>query len=126
MFYTALRKKRAVGAVLLCILLVLFLLFNSIPKLDTVRADLAVKLPKAECFQGFCAEETPGSTLLSRWWDFSLTYLRLVAVGMVFAFLTAGLTEAFLYPGATDAPASPPPFRACLGGLFSLGGRRLG
>ena len=98
MFYTALRKKRAVGAVLLCILLVLFLLFNSIPRLDTVRADLAVKLPKAECFQGFCAEETPGSTLLSRWWDFSLTYLRLVAVGMVFAFLTAGLTEAFLYP----------------------------
>ena len=97
-FDTDLRKRRAVGVVLLAALLLAFLLFNRMPKLDTVRADLdAAVAPRAECFQGFCAEST--APLLSRWWRFSTTYLGLVTIGMTFGFVVAGLTEAFLFPG---------------------------
>ena len=99
MLDTSLRKKRAAGLVILAVLLALFLAFNRLPKLDTVRGDLdVVSAVEVECFQGFCIEDEPDSTLLERWWDFSTTYMRLVAVGMAFAFLVAGLTEAFLFP----------------------------
>ncbi len=99
MFDTTLKRKRVIGLVLLAIMLGLFLWFNRIPKLDTVRADLdAVSSPAAECFQGFCIEADGDSSLLSRWWSFSVTYMRLVAAGMFFAFLVAGLAESFLFP----------------------------
>ena len=99
LYDTGLKKRRVVGLALLAILLTLFLIFNRIPKLDTVEADLAAAAsPKTECFQGFCFETDPDTSLLSRWWDFSLTYLRLVTLGMVFAFLVAGVTEVFLFP----------------------------
>ncbi|PCJ56894.1 MAG: hypothetical protein COA65_10065, partial [Rhodospirillaceae bacterium] len=83
-FYdTAPKKRRIVGLVMVAVLLTFFLVFNRVPKLDTVRADLAVATsPVAQCFQGFCIEGSPDSSLLSRWWDFSLTYLRLVSFGM--------------------------------------------
>ena len=101
MFDTSTKKKRLAGAILLGIILALFLAFNRFPKLEIVQEDLeAVSGPQVECFQGFCIEDEPDSTFLSRWWDFSLTYLRLVAGGMIFAFLVAGLTEAFLFPQA--------------------------
>ena len=101
MFDTTLKKKRAIGLALLLVLLALFLSFNRFPKLDVVRADLdAATAPQAECFQGFCIEREPDSTFLTRWWDFTLTYLELVTVGMIFAFLVAGLTESFLFPAA--------------------------
>ena len=55
MFDTALKKKRAVGLLLLIVLLVLFLWFNRVPKLDTVREDMvSATAPAIECFQGFC------------------------------------------------------------------------
>ncbi len=96
---SALGKKRAVGLALLLVLLAFFFSLNRFPKLDTVRGDLDVITgPVVECFQGFCIERELESTLLERWWDFSITYLQLVTVGMVFAFLVAGLTEAFLFP----------------------------
>ena len=118
MFDTALKKKRVVGLVLLSILLALFLLFNRIDKLDTVREDLAsVTSPEVECFQGFCIEREPESTLLSRWWNFSLTYLKLVALGMTFAFLIAGLTEAFLFPTAESRSFSGGGIKGSLKGL---------
>ena len=99
MLRTAHGKRRVTGLILLAVLLTLFLWFNRIPKLDTVQADLAgVTAPAAECFQGFCIDNGPDSTLLSRWWDFSLSYFKLVTVGMLFAFLVAGLTEVFLFP----------------------------
>ena len=99
MLRTAQGKRRITGLILLAVLLILFLWFNRIPKLDTVQADLAgVTAPAAECFQGFCIDNSPDSTVLSRWWDFSLAYLKLVTVGMLFAFLVAGLTEVFLFP----------------------------
>ena len=99
MFSTGLKRKRTVGLILLAVLLVLFLWFNRIPKLDTVEADLVdATAPAVRCFQGFCVDNAPGSTLFSRWWDFSLTYLELVSLGMIFAFLIAGLTEVFLFP----------------------------
>ena len=44
-------------------------------------------------------EADPESTFLARWWRFSTTYLRLVAIGMAFAFAAAGIAEAFLVPG---------------------------
>ena len=102
---TTLGRKRAVGLVLLVLLLALFLWFNRIPKLDTVQTDLAqASAASAACFQGFCVDSPPGSTLLSRWWDFSLAYLQLVSLGMLFAFLIAGLTEVFLFPSGNAQP----------------------
>ena len=92
-----LRKKRIAGLGLLTLLLGLFIGFNRFPKLDIVREDLAaVSGPSAQCFQGFCIDT--GQSLLSRWWEFSVTYMELVAPGMIFAFLVAGLTAAFFFP----------------------------
>ena len=102
MFTTPRRKQLAFGLVFLAVLLGLFLWFNRIPKLDVVEADLAgATAPAVECFQGFCLEREPDSTLLSRWWDFSLAYLKIISLGMVFAFLIAGLTETFLLPAGS-------------------------
>ena len=96
---SSLGKKRLVGLAILVIILSVFFSLNRFPKLDTVREDLeAVTGPKIECFQGFCIEREDDSTLLERWWKFSLTYLQLVALGMLFAFTVAGLSEAFLFP----------------------------
>ena len=120
MFNTEIKKKRTVGLILLVVLLGLFLWFNRIPKLDTVAEDLvAVTAPVAECFQGFCIDEPPGSTFLSRWWDFSLTYLELVTLGMIFAFLIAGLTEVFLFPpGGAQTSWSDRGLKGSLKGLL--------
>ena len=41
LYDTGLKKRRVVGLAILAILLTLFLIFNRIPKLDTVEADLA-------------------------------------------------------------------------------------
>ena len=113
------KKRRIFGLVLLTALLTLFLIFNRVPKLDTVQADLAVATsPVAECFQGFCIEEAPESSLLSRWWDFSVTYLRLVAAGMTFAFLVAGATEAFLFPKSAGWGLSATGIKGSLKGLL--------
>ncbi|MCY4484484.1 MAG: FG-GAP-like repeat-containing protein [Spirochaetaceae bacterium] len=102
-------KRRVIGAVLLLTLLVPFFALNRLPKLDTVRADLALALaPTAECFQGFCIEREPESTFLQRWWRFSLTYLQLVAAGMVFAFLAGGIAETFLMPAPATGATAPP------------------
>ena len=96
---TALGKKRVVGLILLVGILAVFLSFNRFPKLDTVREDLdTVSGPQTECFQGFCIERDPESSFLERWWDFSIEYLNLVTIGMIFAFAVAGLAEGFLFP----------------------------
>lgn len=101
---TAAGKRRVIGIALLLAILAPFAALNRLPKLDTVRADMAAAAsPNAECFQGFCVEADPESTFWSRWWRFSTTYLRLVAVGMAFAFAAAGLAEAFLTPGGGQA-----------------------
>ena len=106
--WTQLARKRVVGLVLLVAILAVFLSLNRFPKLDTVREDLdAVLGPRVECFQGFCIEAENDSTFLARWWSFSTTYLRLVAVGMVFAFTVAGLTEGFLFPGRESTGHRP-------------------
>ena len=103
---TATKKKRAAGLVIFGVLLALFLLFNRLPKFGIVEGDLeAISGSSIQCFQGFCIESGPDTTLWSRWWDFSITYLELVAVGMTFAFLAAGVAEAFLFPGISDGQA---------------------
>ena len=76
-----------------------------------MRGDLGVVFASSEassrsgCFQGFCIDVEPGSAgvrpLLKKWVVFTLAYLRLVTVGMVFAFLVAGLAEAFLFPNSS-------------------------
>ena len=115
---SSLGKKRAVGIVLAVTLLALFLAFNRFPKLDTVREDLAVvNAPVVECFQGFCIESEPETSFVERWWSFSVEYLRLVAVGMTFAFLMAGLTEAFLFPRSSTERLSGDVWRGTLRGL---------
>ncbi len=119
MLGTSLSKKRAIGLAILAVLLTLFLMFNRIPKLDTVRADLAIATSsEQECFQGFCIETEEEASLLSRWWNFSITYLRLVAVGMTFAFLVAGVTEAFLFPSGSSRSFATSGVRGSLKGLI--------
>ena len=101
---TGLAKKRAVGLVLLIGMLVPFLALNRFRKLDIVRDDLdSVSGATIECFQGFCIEIGSGASFVSRWIDFSITYLELVTIGMIFAFLVAGLTESFLFPRSGGA-----------------------
>ena len=114
-----LTKKRVLGLVIFAVLLAVFLAFNRAPKLDEVRADLvAATSPAARCFQGFCVDADRGTGLLSRWWEFSLAYLRLVAVGMTFAFLAAGLAEAFLLPKTDSIGFAREDMRGILKGFF--------
>ena len=98
MFASADRKRLIVGLLILAIVLGLFLAFNRLPKIGIVGEDLdAVNSPTSQCFQGFCIERDPGVSFVTRWLNFSVSYLRLVTVGMTFAFVTAGLAEAFLF-----------------------------
>ena len=98
MFASADRKRLVAGLLILAIVLSLFLAFNRLPKIGIVGEDLdAVNSPTSQCFQGFCIERDPGVSFASRWLNFSVSYLRLVTVGMTFAFVTAGLAEAFLF-----------------------------
>ena len=118
MFASPLAKKRAAGVLIGLALLALFLAFNRFPKLDTVREDLeVVNAPVVECFQGFCIETEPETPFVQRWWEFSIEYLRLVAVGMTFAFLMAGLTEAFLFPRTASERLAGGVWRGTLRGL---------
>ena len=116
---TSLGKKRAVGLLFLAVIMILFLALNRLPKLDAVGGDLdVVTAPEVQCFQGFCIEREPGASILTAWWVFSLTYLRLVAVGMAFAFLVAGLADAFLFPpGSRASLASGGSFKRTFKGL---------
>ena len=105
--HTPAGKKRAVGIALLVVILALFLSFNRIPKLDIVGEDLEAVTTPQQCFQGFCIEREPGTSFVSRWLSFSVTYLRLVTVGMTFAFVVAGLAESFIFaPGTAPSLAS--------------------
>ncbi len=102
MLTTSIRKKRLVGVLLFLAILALFLAFNRFPKLDAVGTDVGlVTGPTAQCFQGFCIERDEGKSFLTKWVVFSISYLRLVAIGMTFAFVVAGLTEAFLFPSGS-------------------------
>jgi len=114
---TDLKKKRFTGIVIALVLLIIFLGFNRFPKLDTVEADLAIATsPVAQCFQGFCLENIDDATLWERWWNFSLSYLNLVWIGMAFAFMMAGITESFLFPGNTQERFSGQGFSGVLKG----------
>ncbi len=118
-FDTASKKKRAAGLVIFAVLLTLFLLFNRIPKFGIVEGDLeAVSGSEIQCFQGFCIEAGPDTTFWSRWWDFSITYLELVAFGMTFAFLVAGVAEAFLFGGGDGRAFSGRGLKGTLKGLI--------
>ena len=99
MLSTAVNKRRFVGLLLFGIILFLFVAFNRFPKLDAVGTDLeAVTSPGMQCFQGLCVEKEAGTSFVATWWGFSMTYLQIVAIGMTFAFLVAGLMEVFLFP----------------------------
>ncbi len=119
LFNTSLKRKRVVGFTILAVLLFLFIWFNRIPKLDIVGEDLiAASAAGAECFQGLCIDGNPETSLLSRWWLFSLTYLKLVTLGMIFAFLVAGLTEVFLFPPEALSTWTQRGIRGSLRGLI--------
>ena len=113
-------KRQVVGLVIIAVLLGLFVLLNRIPKLDIAREDLAAAgggVP-GRCFQGFCVEYAEDAGFLARWWNFTLTYLRLVAVGMGFAFLVAGATEVFLFPKRIVPAFSTGGVKGAIRGLF--------
>ncbi len=108
------------GLAIIAVLLGLFLLLNRVPKLDIAREDLAAAgggVP-GRCFQGFCVEYAKDAGFFTRWWNFTLTYLQLVAVGMGFAFLVAGATEVFLFPKRIVPAFSTGGVRGALKGLF--------
>ena len=119
LFSSTLSKKRLAGIVLLAVIVGLFFALNRFPKLDAVGGDLdIVSSATDQCFQGFCIDREAGTGLLEQWWRFSVTYLRLVAIGMVFAFLVAGLAEAFLLPpGSGSGLASGGVFKRTVKGL---------
>ena len=119
MLETSTKKKRAVGLLLFAVILAMFFTFNRLPKLDIVGGDLeAINAPEVQCFQGFCIEREPGRSSLERWVVFSLTYLRLVTVGMTFAFVVAGLTESFLFSSSSGTGyASGSVFKRTVRGL---------
>ena len=114
-----LTKRRIVGLVLIAVLLTVFLITNRFPKLEVVREDLAaIAGTSAQCFQGFCVENDPDTGFIAGWWEFSSTYLKLVAVGMTFAMLVAGLTEAFLFPAGGGGGLSGRGLKGALQGLM--------
>ena len=128
MFQSATRKRRLIGGLLLVAFLAVFLTLSRAPKLDTVREDLtaATSVGASEvCFQGYCtgAAADPdlpapaGPSLASRWWTFTSTYLELVTIGMIFAFLVAGLTEVFFFPRQGGAVFRGTGWRGTLRGL---------
>ncbi len=148
MLDTALKRKRLVGTLFLVLLLALFVTFSRAPKLDTVREDIDTTAGVATseragdlatsadvsaagaalgnsaaalallCFQGYCARPAPETSFVERWWDFSYEYLQLVTIGMVFAFLVAGLTEVFLFPRDQMASFRATGWRGSLQGIF--------
>ena len=99
MFHSSIRKKRLVGIILLMLVILPFLIGNRFAKLDIVASDIVtINQPQVECFQGFCIEKNPEDTFLERWWDFSFEYLKLVSIGMAFAFTVGAITEGFIFP----------------------------
>ena len=98
-FRTDKSRRRLIGITLALIFLALFFSLNRIPKIDTIDQDLAiVSSGTSECFQGFCINNPDRKPLVERWWTFSVEYLRNVTIGMIFAFLMAGITEAYIFP----------------------------
>ncbi len=115
---SAFPKERIFGLAVFAALLTLFLVFNRVPKLDTVQMDLAAaSSPAGRCFQGFCVDAAPTSSFIARVWNFSLSYLKIVSIGMGFAFLVAGLTETFLFPQALTPGVRDTGWRALLKGI---------
>lgn len=124
---TTLGRQRIVGTFLFLVLFGVFFSQNRFPKLDIVREDVAIAtreitleggVPADEitnCFQGFCFD--PDQGLWETWWDFSLTYIDLVTVGMIFAFLVAGLVDAFLFPTSAGPAFGKRGWRGSLQGL---------
>ena len=99
---TSLDRKRVVGIIIVSILFALFLAFSRLPKLDTIQHDLDIVTNPdlaEQCFQGFCIDIESESSLLSSWWDFSFSYMKLITTGMLFAFIIAGAVETFFFPG---------------------------
>ena len=81
MFKSELDKKRLVGIVGVLILIGLFVAFNRMPKLDVIAEDMVSSVATVEqCFQGFCVDPIPHTSLITRWLDFSLSYLKLVSL----------------------------------------------
>ena len=122
MFNSDVKKKRLIGLVLFLVILGLFFSFNRFPKFDIVGEDLdAVTAPFTQCFQGFCIDQDAETSFVSKWVSFTVNYLRLVTVGMTFAFLVAGLAESFLFPPGSRVNLSS-------GGIFgrTLKGAALG
>lgn len=124
---TTLGRQRILGVLLMIPLFVFFYRTNRFPKLDTIREEvliatqeeaLSTALPASglsRCFQGFCFGDSTG--LLERWWEFSINYIELVTVGMIFAFLVAGIADALLFPGSASGAFGRKGIRGSLQGF---------
>ena len=113
---TTLGRRRIVGTLLFLALFGLFLSQNRFPKLDIVRKDVAIATQGiTNCFQGFCFD--PDRGLWEKAWDFSLAYIDLVTIGMIFAFLVAGLVDVFLFPTSSGPVFGKRGWRGSLQGL---------
>ena len=112
-------KKRLIGIILILISTPLFFFLNRFQKLGTIKEELfTAAARKGECFQGFCVGGDPDATLISRWLNFSFEYLELVFLGMIFAFVIAGIVESFIFPRKENTKFFTPGFKGIIRGYL--------
>lgn len=121
MFNTARQKRLLMGLVILLVMAGLFFPLNRFPKWDRIQNEAAVTTsPQGGCFQGFCVQPRPPPVdPVKRWWDNSLTWMNVNITGMAFAFLAAGLIQAFLMAGGRLKRAIAAP--GIRGSIFGVG-----
>ncbi len=106
MINNELKIKRIMGAIIFIVILLTFFYFNRLPKFDIITNDLdIINSPQIECFQGFCIEKELEKSFIERWWNSSITYFKLVSIGMIFAFLVAGLSES-MFTNQSQKPSN--------------------
>ena len=112
-------KKRLIGIILILISTPLFFFLNRFQKLGTIKEELFTAASrKGECFQGFCVGGDPDATLISRWINFSFEYLELVLLGMIFAFVIAGIVESFIFPRKENTRFFEPGIKGAIRGYI--------
>ena len=93
-------KSWTVGLIVLAIIGAVMVAFDVFPELDGAPSVIEANAePREACFQGFCVEIEDERSLLAKWWEYSVEYLRLVSTGLVLATLAGAATKAFFFPG---------------------------
>ncbi len=101
-------KSWAIGLTILVLMGSAMVGFDVFPELDNAPAVIEANAePQEACFQGFCIEIEDERSLLTKWWEYSLEYLRLVSAGLVLATLAGAAVKAFFFNGKAGQGRSP-------------------